>query len=58
MKITLPSGQQLPAEKLMGMQGHFGADITLEYPGDDVFTVGCVLEDGQKRLFSFRTALP
>jgi hypothetical protein len=58
VKVTLPSGEQLPAAKLMGMQGHFGADVTLATPGEYIFTVGSVLADGQKRVFTFKTVLP
>ncbi len=58
VKVTLPSGEQLPAKKLMGMQGHFGADVTLATPGEYTFTVGSVLADGQKRVFIFKTVLP
>jgi hypothetical protein len=58
VKVTLPTGQQLPATKLMGMQGHFGADVTLATPGEYTFTVGSVLADGQKRVFTFKTVLP
>ena len=58
VKVTLPSGEQLPAKKLMGMQGHFGADVTLATPGEYTFTVGSVLADGQKRVFTFKTVLP
>lgn len=58
VKVTLPTGQQLPAIKLMGMQGHFGADVTLATPGEYTFTVGSMLADGQKRVFTFKTVLP
>ena len=58
VKVTLPTGQQLPAKKLMGMQGHFGADVTLATPGEYTFTIGSILADGQKRVFTFKTVLP
>ena len=39
--------------KLMGMQGHFGADITLDKKGVYHFIVATKLEDGKKRQFHF-----
>ena len=37
----------------MGMQGHFGADITLSETGEYKFMVGTKLADGEKRQFEF-----
>lgn len=43
--------------ELMGMQGHFGADVTLDKPGDYRFEVGSKLADGEARQFEFKTTL-
>lgn len=53
VKVTTPAGEQLKAVKLIGMQGHFGADVTLNEKGTYTFRVGTRLEDGQKRLYTF-----
>lgn len=53
VKVTTPSGKQLKALKLMGMQGHFGADVTLDETGTYQFSIGTRLDDGQKRVYSF-----
>lgn len=53
VKITMPDGTQGKPLKLIGMQGHFGADVTLNQPGTYLFTVGTRLDDGTKRVFTF-----
>jgi hypothetical protein len=53
VKVTLPSGEETKARKMMGMAGGFGADLTLKEPGSYTFTVGTKLADGQKRQFVF-----
>jgi len=53
LKIVSPSGENVGPVKLMGMQGHFGADITLNEKGRYGFTLGTKLTDGEKRLFEF-----
>ena len=53
VKIKSPDGKVSPAIKLMGMDGHFGADVTLEKSGMYTFTVGSKLTDGVKRNFEF-----
>lgn len=53
VKVTTPAGEQLKAVKLIGMQGHFGADVTLDEIGTYTFRVGTRLNDGQKRLYTF-----
>lgn len=58
VRVQSPSGKVGKAVKLMGMQGHFGADITLDESGDYLFTVATKLEDGKKRTFEFRFANP
>lgn len=57
IKIVLPSGKNVGPVKLMGMQGHFGADITLNEKGDYKFIVGTKLTDGEKRQFEFTYTL-
>ncbi len=53
VKITDPSGRTGEPVKLMAMPGGFGADVTLDTPGDYTFTVGTRLADGKKRRFTF-----
>lgn len=53
LKVVSPSGKEGSAVKLMGMQGHFGADIALAEKGEYYFKVGTMLSDGQKRQFEF-----
>jgi len=53
VKIEDPSGKEGKAIKLMGMQGHFGADIVLPEKGEYHFLVGTKLLDGKKRQYHF-----
>jgi len=57
LKIVSPSGMESGPVKLIGMQGHFGADITLNEKGNYTFTVGTKLADGEKRQFQFTHTL-
>lgn len=55
VKIVDPkTGQAGEAIPLMGMSGHFGADITLPAKGEYQFQVGSKLADGKKRQFTFK----
>ena len=55
VKIVDPkTGQAGAAIPLMGMSGHFGADVTLPTKGDYQFQVGSKLADGTKRQFTFK----
>lgn len=55
VKITDPSGNETGAPvELMGMDGHFGADIALTEKGEYHFKVGTKLPDGKKRQYHFR----
>ncbi len=54
VKITGPDGKTSEPSKLMGMQGHFGADVVLKQKGEYSFEVGSKLADGQKRTFEFK----
>jgi hypothetical protein len=53
VKIKNPAGKEGNAIKLMGMEGHFGADIVLPEKGEYHFKVGTKLADGQKREYHF-----
>ncbi len=53
LKVQTPAGETLAPVKLIGMDGHFGADITLKETGEYHFLVGTKLGDGQKRQFHF-----
>lgn len=53
IKVTDPSGAVGDPVKLMGMQGHFGADVALTEKGMYEFHVGTKLADGEKRTYQF-----
>jgi hypothetical protein len=53
VKIKDPAGKESAPVKLMGMEGHFGADIVLEKAGKYEFMIGTKLKDGQKRQYHF-----
>ncbi len=53
VKIVEPDGAVSDPIRLMGMQGHFGADVTLTAKGHYLFKVGSKLADGKKRQFEF-----
>ena len=57
VKITDPSGTVTGPMELMGMQGHFGADVILDKKGEYTFQVGSKLADGQARQFEFKTVV-
>jgi hypothetical protein len=57
VKITAPDGTVTGPVELMGMSGHFGADVTLDKPGAYTFQVGSKLPDGVVRQFEFKTTL-
>jgi hypothetical protein len=57
VKITAPDGAVTGPLELVGMQGHFGADLTLAQPGNYRFEVGSRLADGETRQFEFTTTL-
>lgn len=57
VKIISPDGTVTGPLELMGMQGHFGADVTLDKPGEYRFQVGSRLADGATRQFEFRVTL-
>lgn len=51
VKIKGPDGKEGEAIKLMGMEGHFGADVVLAAKGHYTFTFGTKLADGKNRKF-------
>jgi len=58
LKIESPSGEKIGPLKLMGMQGHFGVDISLKEKGKYEFEVGSKLADGKARQFTFEYQNP
>jgi hypothetical protein len=54
VKIEDPAGKVSEPVMMMGMQGHFGADIELPEKGEYHFNVGTKLADGQKRQYDFQ----
>lgn len=57
LKVTGPDGKTAEPMKLIGMEGHFGADIVLQGKGSYKYEVGTKLPDGKKRTFEFKQAL-
>lgn len=51
LKVEAPDGKVSKPNKLMGMSGQFGTDITLDQQGMYHFMVGTKLADGNKRMF-------
>lgn len=51
VKIEDPDEKVGSAIKMMGMQGHFGVDITLDKKGMYHFKIGTKLADGKKRTY-------
>jgi hypothetical protein len=54
VKIEDPAGKTGEPVKLMGMEGHFGADIVLAEKGKYEFNVGTKLPDGKTRQYEFK----
>lgn len=54
VKIKGPDGSEVPALKMMGMEGHFGADVVITQKGSYLFTIGTQLSDGVKRQFELK----
>ncbi|MCD4687891.1 MAG: hypothetical protein K8R55_00995 [Desulfuromonadaceae bacterium] len=51
VKIGSPDGKESAPTRLMGMQGHFGADVTLDQPGIWHFRLATKLADGKVRKY-------
>lgn len=47
VKIASPDGKEVAPVRLMGMQGHFGADVVLDQPGIWHFRIAAKLTDGK-----------
>lgn len=54
VKIKSPAGTESAPIALMGMQGHFGADVVLAEKGTYEFKVGSKLPDGKVRQYEFK----
>lgn len=57
LKIVDPDGKESAPVKLVGMDGHFGADIVLSAKGKYRFNVGTRLPDGQNRQYEFEYSI-
>ena len=57
VKVVDPAGTVTGPMALMGMQGHFGADVILDKKGEYTFQVGSKLADGQVRQYEFKTTI-
>jgi len=57
VKIVAPDGTTSGPLELMGMQGHFGADVILDQPGEYRFQVGSKLADNETRQYEFKTVI-
>lgn len=53
LKITNPDAKVGETIELAGMDGHFGADVTLDMTGEYHFRLGTKLADGKKRKYHF-----
>jgi hypothetical protein len=53
LKVKGPDMVESAAIPMMGMEGHFGADVTLTAAGPYEFTLGTKLADGKTRQFKF-----
>ena len=53
LKITDPNGKVMETVELVGMSGHFGADIVLDIQGEYHFKIGTKLADGENRKYHF-----
>lgn len=58
LKITNPDAKVGETIELMGMDGHFGADVVLDMPGEYHFRLGTRLEDGTSRKYHFHYVNP
>lgn len=53
VKIEDPDEKVSEAIEMMGMDGHYGVDITLDKKGMYHFKIGTKLADGKKRMFHY-----
>lgn len=54
VKIIDPAGKESGPLTLVGMDGHFGADLALSAKGEYLFKIGTKLADGKKRQYEFK----
>ena len=57
LKITNPDAKVGEAIELIGMQGHFGADVVLDMEGEYHLRLGTKLADGKKRKYHFHQVI-
>ena len=57
LKITNPDAKVGEAIELVGMDGHFGTDVTLKMAGEYHFKLGTKLTDGKKRKYHFHQVI-
>ncbi len=57
LKVTNPDAKVGEAIKLIGMDGHFGADVVLDMKGEYHFRLGTKLADGKKRKYHFHQVI-
>lgn len=57
VKITDPAGKESGALTLVGMDGHFGADLALAEKGEYLFKIGTKLADGKKRQYEYKFSM-
>lgn len=53
LKLIDPNGKVMDTVELVGMEGHFGADIVLDLEGEYHFKLGTELNDGRNRKYHF-----
>ena len=57
LKITNPDAKVGETIELVGMDGHFGADVILDMPGEYHFKLGTKLADDVNRKFHFHQVI-
>lgn len=57
LKITNPDAKVSETVELVGMDGHFGADVSLDMAGEYHFKIGTKLADGKKRKYHFHQVI-
>lgn len=57
LKVVDPDGKVMDAIELIGMEGHFGADVTLAKEGEYHFRLGTKLADGISRKYHFHQVI-
>ena len=57
LKITNPDAKVGKAIELVGMGGHFGADVVLDMKGEYHFKLGTKLADGKSRKYHFHQVI-